>query len=123
MENNKRVLLIWNDPLSAELTKIFLNDLGCDVINPGTENEAWTAAREHQDWRLVILHSTAADGFTRDLAEDINRRFPAVKIVVVTGDPINKYWFTQRKHFCEVFSRTAEGLDACLDRIAELMKD
>ena len=117
-----RAMLIWSDLLTAELFGVLLNELGCEVENPATYDEARRTLSEYRDWRLAILHSTASDGFTRDVAEDFSHRFPAIPIIVVPGDMINEFWFMRQAGRYEVFPKTEAGINACIDRIEALFE-
>jgi two-component system, response regulator RegA len=81
-----KVLLVEDDESNRLTMSVLLEEDGFDVRVAASFAEARSAlARTDAAFDLFLLDHSLGDGFGTDLIPEIRRRFPAAKIVTISG--------------------------------------
>ena len=84
---NETILLVEDEPILRELARMILGDYNYRVIEAGTGVEALKVFEEHQgNVDLLLTDMVMPEGMTgRELAEELRRRKPELKVVYTSG--------------------------------------
>lgn len=82
-----RILCLDDQPDNLGLRKIFLELFGCEVAAV-TDADSCLEAADEENFDLAILDYHLMEESTgEDVANELRRRFPEMRLVMLTGDP------------------------------------
>ena len=117
------ILIVEDDPITARLLKLLMSNEGHDVKTVATADEAIDAGHDFQPDMIISdwLLQSEKDGI--DVARTLHHEFPHVRIIFVTGLPVDQLRKRTRDlPLVEIFEKPLD-LDALVETVRREFQD
>ena len=84
-EKRQRFLLVEDDDDAAQITQLLLESLGVETVIASSCAQCLQILNHDQQFDKVLLDMHLPDGSGIDLGEQVNERYPELRLVIVSG--------------------------------------
>ncbi|MGY8838956.1 MAG: response regulator [Enterobacterales bacterium] len=84
-EKKQRFLLVEDDHDAAQITQLLLESLGVETVIASSCAQCLQILNHDQQFNKVLLDMHLPDGRGTDLGQQINERYPELRLVIVSG--------------------------------------
>ncbi|WP_276754649.1 response regulator [Pseudoalteromonas marina] len=84
-EKRQRFLLVEDDDDAAQITQLLLESLGVETVIASSCSQCLQILNHDQQFDKVLLDMHLPDGSGIDLGEQVNERYPELRLVIVSG--------------------------------------
>jgi CheY-like chemotaxis protein len=121
------IMVVDDEPMVRQLVTAVLSTSGYKVVDAGSSDQALRLLEANPDLDLLVTDVVMPDGNGCDLAEDMRKRKPDLRVLFISGyepaenRPIPSAWFLQKPfRIPELLERVRKILD--VGQVSDLSK-